>query len=143
MAKRLSPWWLTLIGALLFPGCYRHLDYLTEFHIQGTVVDKRSGEPLGNVEIMFIDTGFDDARSRNQVPESVGTTDRLGNFDLSFDYAWAVNEGLFKRKPAKTCTLEFLRESYRTTRLDLRESDFSHDGKTSHIMLKGVGLVRE
>lgn len=143
MAKRLSPWWLTLIGALLFPGCYRHVDYLTEFRIQGTVLDKGSGEPLGNVEIRFIDTGFDHARSKNQVPERIGITDRLGSFDLRFDYAWGANEGLFMREPAKTFTLEFLRESYIAARLDLHESDYSYDEKTLHIMLKEVELIRK
>jgi hypothetical protein len=131
-----------LLSMLLFACQFKHADYGTSFHIQCTVIDEATNAPISNVKVVFIDTGFDSAKSKKRVPNPLGESDSEGRVDTIFHYWWGREEGLFMGKAEETFDLEFSKESYSSNRLSLRAVAFSKEGDTLKVQLGKVSLRR-
>lgn len=115
---------LLLLTILTQCGCMiKHLDLMSEFLIQGDVFDKATDKPLDNVKVIFIDTGFDSKRSWQRIPKEIGKSDNLGRIDLTFNYWWGYEQGLFKSKTKETFDIEVFIEKYKSEKFSFKASD--------------------
>jgi hypothetical protein len=116
---------------------------VTIFAIEGRVLDKESNFPLDNVNVYFIDTGFDETLSKEAVPLEIGHSDAKGKINLRFNYLWQRKESAFYDAARKTFEILLSRDSYKTQRFHFKESDLPTDGITYLVNLEDVLLVRE
>ena len=120
-----------IIGAvivlLFFSGCIKNVDVLSPFHIYGKVVEKNGENAVEEVEVFFIDTGFDYVRSKDTKKGTykIGISAKDGYFDLTFKYFWGYKEAFYKAKPNETFDLIFKKKGY-------EEKIISYDSKKLH-----------
>ena len=137
MNQRLA-WYVVIILHAMLWGCTTHLDQITNFHIEGRVVDRESDAALQEAKVLFIDTGFDYVRSSNFAAEEVGQSSQGGVLNISFDYFWGWEKSFFWADPKKTFTLKIDHQGYEPLGLDLRAGDFQSVGNEVRV---NVGVV--
>lgn len=138
---------IRLIIALLFNvgvlSCAsKPFHSVTIFFIEARVYDKESNFPLNRVKVSFIDTGYDEVRSKKAVAVDIGRSDSRGKIALRFNYLWGGKKSIFNSAHAKTFEIVLSREAYATTRLSFKESELQTDGITFLVNLKDVYLTR-
>jgi hypothetical protein len=125
-------------------GCATRPIYsVTIFAIQGRVIDKQSNFPLEKVDVYFIDTGYDDNRSRQPTPIQVAQSDARGKIEARLNYLWARRKSGFNNLPEATFDIVLSRELYQTRRFHFKESELQSDAVTFLVDLEDVYMVRE
>lgn len=132
---------IILVILLLLPiSCfrYRHVDLLTSFIVTGEVFDKSTGLPLGQINVAFIDTGFDYKRSNRQILIKIGESDNQGKINLKLDYWWGKKESIFKRTPKETFDIILSKKSYKTKILHFKASELIEEEGKLVVSLKKI-----
>ncbi|CAB1060827.1 hypothetical protein D1BOALGB6SA_5594 [Olavius sp. associated proteobacterium Delta 1] len=123
-------------------GClHRHVDKITTFSVNGKVYDKKTGSPVSEIIINFIDTGFDDKRHKRQSPLAIGKSDDSGTINIDFEFWWGRTEGPLKNKPEKTFTVELEADNYQTKRFDYRADDLTRENGKIIVPLGNIYLT--
>lgn len=124
-------------------GCaYKHLDYVGQFNITGRVHENISKIPLDEVKIFFVDTGFDQRRSKQRASYEIGESTQ-GQIDLKFDYSWGVNIGLLTSMPPETFIIQLLKAGYKSKQFNIKVSDLDTKGHIIFVPLREVYLDPE
>ena len=121
----------------------QYKDSVTILHIQGRVLDQASNFPLKDVDVYFIDTGYDDAFSKQEKPFKIGQSNPKGKINVRFNYWWGRQTSTFDQGPQATFVILLSRESYVEKRLPFKESELKTDGVTFLVDLEDVYLVRK
>jgi hypothetical protein len=87
------------------------------------VFDKSTQCPLDQVNISFIDTGFDSVRSKKMIRISVGDSDTGGRINVRHDYFWGRNESIFATYPPRIFDVVLSKGSYKETVMHFGASD--------------------
>lgn len=125
-------------------GCATRPIYsVTIFTIQGRVIDQESNFPLEKVNVYFIDTGYDDNRSRQPTPIKVAQSDERGKIEARLNYPWARKASGVSHPLRATFDIVLSRERYQTKRLHFKQSELQSDAVTFLVDLKDVYMVRE
>lgn len=124
-------------------GCsLRHIDLVTQFHVTSNVLEKKANNPLDGVTIYFVDTGFDSVRSKKRVLKEIGKSDSKGNVNITFDYWWGCEEGMFADTPTKTFDIEFSKDNYNSAKRSLKSSELACVDNKCIVVLKNIYLSR-
>ena len=130
--------------SLVIPGCATQPIYsVTIFAIQGRVFDEQSNFPLEKVDVYFIDTGYDDNRSKQQTPIKVTQSDSRGKIVARLNYPWGRIKSAFNHPLRATFDIVLSRELYQTRRFHFKESELQSDAVTFLVDLKDVYMVRQ
>ena len=132
-----------LIGLGLFACATQHMNSVTIFHIEGRVLDQASNFPLEDVNVYFIDTGYDDTFSKQQKPFKIAQSNARGKIAARFNYRWRRKTSAFDRGPRATFIIVLSMETYEDKRFHFRESELQTDGVTFLVNLEDVYLVRK
>ena len=139
---------INLIIAVLVSLCAvmcakQYKDSVTILHIRGRVLDQASNFPLEDVDVHFIDTGYDDILSKQQKPVKIGRSDSRGKINVRFNYWWGRQTSAFDQGPQATFEILLSRDPYVEERLQFKESELETDGLTFLVNLEDVHLVRK
>ena len=139
---------IKLIIAVLVSLCVltctkQYKDSVTILHVQGRVLDQASNFPLEDVEVYFIDTGYDDVLSKHQKPVKIGQSNSRGKIIVHFNYWWGRKTSAFDNKPKATFDILLSKEPYVEKRFRFKESELKTDGLTFLVNLEDVYLVRK
>ena len=116
---------------------------VTIFSIQGRVLDKDSNFPLEEVNVYFVDTGYDYTLSRQMTPIKVAQSNSRGKIAVRFNYLWERRKTAFNNPPKATLDIVLSRDLYKTKTFHFKESELETDGVTFLINLEDVYMVRE
>ena len=135
---------ITVFIGLAIIGCAtQQIHSVTIFSIQGRVLDKESNFPLEKVDVFFIDTGYDDTRSKQRTPIKVAQTNSRGKIQARLNYLWIRRETAFSDPPKATLDIVLSKDLYKTKIFHFKESELKTDGVTFLINLEDVYMVRE
>jgi hypothetical protein len=135
---------ITVFIGLGIIGCAtQQIRSVTIFWIQGRVLDKESNFPLEEVDVFFIDTGYDYTRSRQATPIKVAQSNSRGKIGARFNYLWQRRESAFTNPPKATLDIVLSRDRYKTETFHFKESELETDGLTFLIDIKDVYMVRK
>jgi hypothetical protein len=135
---------ITMYIGLSILGCAtRPMVSVTIFAIQGRVFDQESNFPLEKVDVYFIDTGYDDNRSRNPTPIKVAQSDSKGKIEARLNYLWSRKKSAFNNLPRATFDVVLSRDLYQTKRFQFEESELQTDRVAFLVNLEDVYMVRE
>jgi hypothetical protein len=118
-------------------------DSVTIFHIKGRVLDQASNFPLEDVNVYFIDTGYDDTFSKQQKPFKIGQSTFRGKINIRFNYWWGRQTSAFAQRPKATFDIILSRASFAEQRFHFKESALKTDGVTFLVDLEDVYLDRK
>jgi hypothetical protein len=121
----------------------QYKDAVTIFHIKGRALDQTSNFPLEDVEVYFIDTGYDDTLSKQQKPFKIGQSGSRGKINIRFNYWWGRQTSVFEQRPQATFDIVLSRASFEEQRLHFKESALKTDGVIFLVDLADVYLVRK
>ena len=133
--------WVYILTSLLLFGCTAHIDKVTKFRVEGTVIEQGSRMPVQGAVLFFTDTGFDYVRSKNISVQQVGQSDSSGALNLKFDYWWGVNKSFFTGNPPQTFILSLEHPAHQSLKIPLRAADLPGTGNEVHINLGIVKLT--
>ena len=131
------------IGLGVFGCATQHIRSVTIFWIQGRVLDKESSFPLEEVNVFFVDTGYDYTLSRHATPIKVTQSNSRGKIAARFNYLWERRKSAFGNAPKATLDIVLSIDLYKTQTFHFKESELETDGLTFLIDLKDVYMVRE
>ena len=106
-------------------------------------MDKESNFPLEEVDVYFVDTGYDDTLSRQETPMKIARSNSRGKFEARLNYLWGRKETVFANSPRATFDLVLARDRYQTVRFHFKESELQTDKVTFLVDLGDVYMVRE
>lgn len=115
---------------------------VTIFVIEGRVYDRESNFPLNHVSVYFIDTGYDEVRSKKATPIEIGLSDSRGKIDLRFNYLWDTQKSAFYEPAIKTFDIVLSCEAYETKKFHFKESELITDRLAFLVNLEDVYLIR-
>lgn len=116
----------------------KHVDSITIFAIQGRVFDSISKVPLENVQVYFIDTGYDDVRSKKVHRLEIGQSDLNGKIEARLNYYWGRKLSIFHSYPKKTFAIALAKASYETRYFHFKESQLEGEKFTYFVKLEDV-----
>jgi hypothetical protein len=132
-----------LLAVLSFMACtVTYTTAVTIFAVEGQVFEKESKRPLENVQVFFIDTGYDDIRSQKPLPIEIGQSDSNGHIRLRLNYLWRQNQSWPQVAPKQTVAIVLSRDFYEPVRLNYTGSELPNDGVTFLIDLGKVYLQK-
>jgi len=135
---------IAVLVALGILGCAgRPTHSVTILAIQGRVMDKESNFPLEEVDVYFVDTGYDDTLSRQETPMKIARSNSRGKFEARLNYLWGRRETIFNSLPRATFDIVLTRDRYQTVRFHFKESELQTDKVTFLVDLGDVYMVRE
>ncbi|MBW2436610.1 MAG: hypothetical protein JRF29_04980 [Deltaproteobacteria bacterium] len=135
---------ISVLLSLSVVACAKqYKDSVTILHVQGRVLDQASNFPLEDVDVYFIDTGYDDILSKRQEPVKIGQSDSRGKIIAHFNYWWGRKTSAFDNKPKATFDILLSKEAYLEKRFQFKESALKTDGLTFLVDLEDVYLVRK
>lgn len=116
----------------------RHVDSVTILAIEGRVFDSRSKTPLENVQVYFIDTGYDDVRSRKVHRLRIGQSAADGSIRARLNYFWGREASILHVHPKKTFAIALSKASYQTRYFHFEESQLEGEKLTYFVKLEDV-----
>jgi hypothetical protein len=134
---------VVLIGPGIIGCATQQIHSVTIFWIQGRVLDKESNFPLEKVDVFFVDTGYDYARSKQRTPIMVAQTNSRGKIEARLNYLWQKRKTAFSHPPEATLEIVLSKDLYKTEILHFKESELKTDGVAFQINLEDVYMVRE
>lgn len=132
-----------LISLSIVACATQQIDAVTIFAIEGRVLDQASNFPLQDVNVYFIDTGYDDTLSKQQTPVKIARSNARGKIAARLNYWWGKKMSVFDNRPKATFDIVLSREAYAEKRFHFKESELQTDGVTFLVNLEDVYLVRE
>lgn len=132
-----------LISLIIVACATQQIDSVTIFAIEGRVLDQASNFPLQDVNVYFIDTGYDDTLSKQQTPVKIAQSNARGKIAARFNYWWGKKMSVFDNRPKATFDIVLSREAFAAKRFHFKESELQTDGVTFLVNLEDVYLVRE
>ena len=132
-----------LISLIIVACATQQMDSVTIFAIEGRVLDQASNFPLQDVNVYFIDTGYDDTFSKQQTPVKIAQSNARGKIAARFNYWWGKKMSVFVNRPKATFDIVLSREAFAAKRFHFKESELQTDGVTFLVNLEDVFLVRE
>lgn len=118
----------------------KHVDSVTTFAIEGRVFDRVSKVPLENVQVYFIDTGYDDVRSKKVHRLKIGQSAANGNIQARLNYYWGRKASIFHAHPKKTFAIALSKVSYETRYFHFKESQLEGEKLTYFVKLGDVDM---
>ncbi len=105
---------MVILCSLIFIGCIsKHADFVTPFKIEGQVFNKSDNSPIENVNVIFIDYGFDDKRYKD-TGTIIGKSNNKGQIIIEFDFWWGRTIGFLSSKPKKYFAIHLSKDKYLT-----------------------------
>ena len=120
----------------------KHVDSVTIFAIQGRVFDSLSKVPLENVQVYFIDTGYDDVRSKKVHRLQIGQSDINGKIEARLNYYWGRKTSAFYSPAKKTFAIALSKASYKNRYFHFTESQLEGEKFTYFVKLEDVYMDR-
>ena len=119
---------VSIIMCLSFLSCtVRHVDLITTFAIEGCVYDVESKAPLDDVMVYFIDTGYDDRRSKIDHRLAIVRSDEHGEIKARLNYFWGYDDAFFLSKPKKTFEIVLSKAFYEPVSFHFTEAQLKGD----------------
>jgi hypothetical protein len=132
----------SMIISLCILSCtLRHVDSITTFAIEGRVYDRESKAPLEHVIVYFIDTGYDDRRSKKDHRLAIGESDENGEIKARLNYFWRYDDAIFLSKPKKTFDIVLSKDSHETVSLHFEQSQLAGEKYTYFVKLEDVYML--
>ncbi len=115
-----------LFAFVVIIGCaYRHVDKITQFVVKGAIHDSKTGSPISQIDVNFIDTGFDDVLCNHHLVKKIGESDNGGVVNIEFDFFWGETKGLLKRESKKSFMIELTGEKYQKKRFYFKADELA------------------
>ena len=134
-----KPFYILLFVLLGILACMaKYVDSITIFAIQGRVFDSISKVPLENVQVYFIDTGYDDVRSKKVHRLEIGQSDLNGKIEARLNYYWGRKTSAFHSPPKKTFAIALSKASYKNRYFHFKESQLEGEKFTYFVKLEDV-----
>ena len=90
---------LPLLPIFIVIGCFvTKVDLLTEFNVNGKILNKNNNKPVGSAKLHFVDKGFDTYRSTIENSLEIGLSDGFGAVNQKFEYFWGYDKSWFNKK---------------------------------------------
>ncbi len=131
------------LGLVILGCATRPIHSVTILVIQGRVFDKQSNFPLEKTDVYFIDTGYDDKRSRQPTPIKVAQSDSKGKIEARFNYLWERKKSVSNNRPGATFDIVLSRDRYQTRRFHFKETELRSDRVAFLVDLEDVYMVRQ
>jgi hypothetical protein len=132
----------SIIIALCMWSCtVRYVKSITTFAIDGRVYDRQSKAPLENVIVYFVDTGYDDERSKKDHRLAIGQSDENGEIKARLNYFWGYDDAFFLSDPKKTFEIVLTKASYKPVSFRFTESQLKGDKYTYFVELQDVYMI--
>jgi hypothetical protein len=139
----MKPFYILLFISLSILACMaKYVDSVTIFAFEGRVFDSISKVPLENVQVYFIDTGYDDVRSKKAHRLEIGQSDLNGKIEARLNYYWRRTESPFHSYPKKTFAIALSKASYETRYFHFKESQLEGEKLTYFVKLEDVYMDR-
>ena len=132
-----------IIGLGIFGCATQQISSVTIFWIQGRVLDKESSFPLEEVNVYFVDTGYDYTLSKQATPIKIAQSNSRGKIAARFNYLWERRKTAFNNPPKATLDIVLSRDLYKTKTFHFKESELQTDGITFLVNLEDVYMVRK
>lgn len=132
-----------IIGLGIFGCATQQISSVTIFWIQGRVLDKESSFPLEEVNVYFVDTGYDYTLSKQATPIKIAQSNSRGKIAARFNYLWERRKTVFNNPPKATLDIVLSRDLYKTKTFHFKESELQTDGITFLVNLEDVYMVRK
>ena len=132
-----------IIGLGIFGCATQQISSVTIFWIQGRVLDKESSFPLEEVNVYFVDTGYDYTLSKQATPIKIAQSNSRGKIAARFNYLWERRKTVFNNPPKATLDIVLSRDLYKTKTFHFKESELETDGITFLVNLEDVYMVRK
>lgn len=132
-----------IIGLGIFGCATQQISSVTIFWIQGRVLDKESSFPLEEVNVYFVDTGYDYTLSKQATPIKIAQSNSRGKIAARFNYLWERRKTVFNNPPKATLDIVLSRNLYKTKTFHFKESELKTDGITFLVNLEDVYMVRK
>jgi len=132
-----------IIGLGIFGCATQQISSVTIFWIQGRVLDKESSFPLEEVNVYFVDTGYDYTLSKQATPIKIAQSNSRGKIAARFNYLWERRKTVFNNPPKATLDIVLSRDLYKTKTFHFKESELKTDGITFLVNLEDVYMVRK
>ena len=114
---------LPLLPVLIFIGCFvTKVDSITEFNINGKILNKNDGKPIKNAKLFFVDKGFDSYRANIENALEVGLSDESGAVNKDFEYFWGYDKSWFKIGPSEEFEIVITKDEYTEMRIFFKRS---------------------
>jgi len=120
-----------------------HVKSVTTFSIEGRVYDSKSKQPLENVCVYFIDTGYDSTRSKKKLKLEIGQSDEIGEIKARLNYFWGYEDYILLKNPERTFDIVLAKESYETKIFHFEEAQFEGEKYTYFVKLEDVYMQKE
>jgi hypothetical protein len=139
----MKPFYILLFISLGILACMaKHVGSVTIFAIEGRVFDSISKVPLENVQVYFIDTGYDDVRSKEAHRLEIGQSNLNGEIEARLNYYWGHKASPFHSYPKKTFAITLSKASYETRYFHFKESQLEGEKLTYFVKLEDVYMDR-
>ena len=119
----------------------KYIDRVTIFEIKGEVYDNKSQNPIENVAVRFMDTGYDYVRSKKPFFVTIGFSETDGKFLVRLNYVWRQKDAALHNQPQKTFEVELTHEDYEASRFHFDESHLKQGELRLEINLERVYLL--
>lgn len=119
----------------------KYVNRITIFVVQGQIFDQETFRPVENVNVFFVDTGYDYGRSKNPYPLEIGQSDRKGKINARLNYPWRQPETLLYGRQARTFAIVLKKEFYEPVRMQFDQSKLKSDAVAFLVDLKEIYLV--
>ena len=119
----------------------KYVNRITIFVIQGQIFDQATFRPVQDVNVYFVDTGFDYVRSKEPVLLEIGQTDRKGKISARLNYPWQQKETLIYSPQTGTFDIVLEKEFYEPMRMQFDQSKLKSDTVSFLVDLKEIYLV--
>ncbi len=117
------------------------INSITTFAIEGRVYDMASKLPLEHVIVYFVDTGYDDKRSKKDHRLPIGESDENGEITARLNYFWGYDDAFFLLNPKKTFAIVFSKASYQPVSFHFKESQLKGDKYMYFVELEDVYML--
>lgn len=136
--------YFVMLSVFTLCGCsFTHVGSLSRLVVTGRVFDKHTNHALADVNVTFIDTGFDSIRSQRKLSWAIGQSDPAGNMKIIFDYWWGADGEIATLRTKKTFAIELSKEHYDNERFPFDAAVLSGAGNELPVNLGNVFLRPE
>ena len=132
---------LIIISFCVLSCTVNKVNSITTFAIEGCVYDMASKVPLEQVIVYFVDTGYDDQRSKKDHRLPIGISDENGEIKARLNYFWGYDDAFFLLKPKKTFDIVLSKAFYEPVSLHFTESQLKGDKYMYFVELEDVYML--
>jgi hypothetical protein len=130
-----------IISLCVWSCTVNKINSITTFAIEGRVYDMASKLPLEHVIVYFVDTGYDDKRSKKVHRLPIGKSDENGEIKARLNYFWGYDDAFFLLNPKKTFDIVLSKASHKPVRIHFTESQLKGEKNMYFVELEDVYLI--